>query len=183
LDGDIVVQTTATAAPASTGGVSTAALPSTACFDRDTIYVSKGGSAHSCPALTGSVGAPTPPGRYCVRRQGEAQIRGGLTGLFQNRSKWFLLEPQFATTRSRMQLHPGIMSAGCITVMDGSCFDLLAGVLNSGTTSTATGYDGYPPGNAEGVTNAAHDVDCVGTLTVTSTIGGCTSGPPTEGRD
>jgi hypothetical protein len=47
-----------------------------------------------------------------------------------DRSKWYLIEPQFSTTRSRMHLHPGSVSAGCVTVTDKSCFDQLADVLN-----------------------------------------------------
>ena len=164
LDGSISVQTSRAPADAT---VSPLSLPSTACYDGDTMYVIKDGRSHSCPALTGSIGEPTPPGRYCIRRQGEAQIRGGLKGaLLQDRPSWFLLEPQFETTRTRMQLHPGTMSSGCITVTDRGCFDKLASVLNSGDTTTAIGSDGYPPGNAEGVHNEPHEVKCVGILTV-----------------
>jgi hypothetical protein len=144
-----------------------------ACFDGATITVSKAGRSHSCPAFTSST-APTPLGQHCIRRQGEAQISGGIVGrLFQDRSRWYLLEPQFTTTRSRMQLHPGTRSTGCITVTNSDCYDQLAGVLNTRGTVRGFGYDGYPPGNAEGVTNPRRAVNCVAMLTVTSTTGGC----------
>jgi outer membrane protein OmpA-like peptidoglycan-associated protein len=144
-----------------------------ACFDGSTIYVSKGGQSHSCSALTGNIGAPTPSGTFCIRRQGEAQRRGGLRGIFQDRSRWYLIEPQFPTTRFKMQLHFGTFSSGCITVTDQACFERLASILNSPGTFRGFGYDGYPPGNSEGVNNPRRSVDCVGWLEVTS-AGGCT---------
>jgi len=145
-----------------------------ACFDGATVTVTKNRTTHACTAFSGSIGDPTPNGRFCVRPQGEAQRAGGITGrLFQDRTVWYLLEPQFTTTRSRMQLHPGTMSSGCITVTDRSCFDRLARVLNSPGTDTGRGYDGYPPGNSAGVTNPQRNVDCVAWLDVTSTRGGC----------
>ncbi|HET7882635.1 MAG TPA: DUF4157 domain-containing protein [Acetobacteraceae bacterium] len=169
VTGDISVHTGASAPTVAVPGLSTEA-----CYDGDQLYVSKGGATAACPALTGTVGDPTPPGQYCVRPQGEAQVSGGLRGrLLQDRSKWFLLEPQFTTTRSRMMLHPGIMSAGCITVMDRGCFDRMAAVLNAGARSSATGYDGYPPGNSAGVENTPRAVSCVGTLSVVGRVGGC----------
>ncbi|MBI4220678.1 MAG: DUF4157 domain-containing protein [Chloroflexi bacterium] len=153
------------------------AYPYVACFDGSTVYVRKNGRTHSCPAVTGTRGEPTPNGTYLIRRQGEAQrTRWYRSG----RARWYLLEPQFPTTRSRMHLHPGGVSAGCITVTDDSCFDQLAEILNSPGTATGTGYDGYPPGNAEGVTNPEKTVTGVGWLLVTSSPGGCpfTSAPP-----
>jgi hypothetical protein len=176
VDGTISVSTPSSGAVSSGGTPAT--LPSTACYDGDILYTNKGGSSHACPALTGTIGDPTPSGRYCLRRQGEAQVGGGLRGrLLQDRDRWFLLEPLFPTTRFRMQLHPGGMSSGCITVMDRSCFDQLALVLNAGSTTSETGYDGYPPGNASGTVNPPHAVDCVGILTVTPNFGGCRSSP------
>ncbi len=174
LEGDISVST-----PTASGeSAAVPTLPTTACYDGDILYVSKGGRSYSCPALTGTVGDPTPPGLYCIRRQGEAIISGGVKGrVLQDRQSWFLLEPQFSTNRFKMVLHPGTMSSGCITVMDRTCFDQLAGVLNSGETARATGYDGYPPGNSSGTETPAHDVDCVGFLTVTSTFGNCARNP------
>gem|GEM_PF-5590089 len=144
-----------------------------ACFDGATITVTKNRLTHSCDAFSGSVGAPTPPGRFCIRMQGAAQIRGGLRGLFQDRSSWYLLEPQFTTSRSRMQLHPGVMSSGCITVRDRACFDRLAAVLNSPGLDFGRGYDGYPPGNAEHVDNPERSVSCVAWLDVSSSPGSC----------
>lgn len=149
-----------------------------ACFDGSTVFVNKGGKSQSCPALTDTGTGATPPGVYCIRPQGDVQIAGGIIGrLWQNRKKWHLLEPQFATTRFRMHLHPGSHSAGCVTVTDTKCFDKLASILNSGGTITAEGYDGYPPGNKAGkggteVVNPKHSVSCVGMLLVTSP-GGC----------
>ncbi len=148
--------------------------PFVACFDGSTVYARKNGMRHRCSAVTGTAGAPTPDGVYCIRRQGEAQISGGLTGrIFQDRDEWYLLEPQFSTTRYRMHLHPGRNSEGCVTATDEGCFDQLANVLNSSGTTTAQGYDGYPPGNAAGVTNSQRSVTCVGLLFVTSSSGGC----------
>jgi hypothetical protein len=84
----------------------------------------------------------------------------------QDRRRWYLLEPQFPTSRSRLQLHYGIASEGCITVRDSHCFTTLEGVLNQGGTATGTGYDGYPPGNEDGVVNEPRSVDCVAWLDV-----------------
>ena len=174
LDGQIAVQT-----PAAAPAAAAPAMSGDACFDGDKFYVNKGGKTASCAALTGSIGEPTPPGAYCIRHQGEAQTAGRQGRLhLQDRPHWFLLEPQFATTRSRMMLHPGTMSSGCITVMDRGCFDQMAAVLEAGATSSAVGYDGYPPGNAEKVQNAARDVTCVGKLTVSGQIGSCGAANP-----
>jgi hypothetical protein len=175
--------TTPSAAPQSQAP----AMTTGACFDGNQLYVSKGGKSVGCPALSGTIGEPTPPGTYCIRHQGEAQTRGGLKGmLFQDRPHWFLLEPQFATTRSRMMLHPGVMSSGCITVMDHGCFNQAAAALESGAGSSGTGYDGYPPGNDEGVQNPKHDVTCATMLTVSGQIGSCggtaSSGTPPAQR-
>ncbi len=145
-----------------------------ACFDGSNITVTKNRRTHSCTAFTGSVGAPTPNGRYCIRRQGEAQIGGGITGrVLQDRDVWHLLEPQFRTTRSRMQLHAGTRSSGCITVNDRACFDRLATLINAAGTDTGHGYDGYPPGNSDGVSNRRRSITCVAWLDVTSTSGTC----------
>jgi hypothetical protein len=143
-----------------------------ACFDGTRLTVRKNGMRDSCPAITGTSGAPTPAGLFCIRREGEAQRRGGLRGLAQDRSRWYLIEPQFTTSRSRMHIHAGIMSAGCITVTDRGCFGRIEAILNSPGTVTGTGYDGYPPGNTEGVANPQTNVTCVGWLLVTGT-GGC----------
>jgi hypothetical protein len=145
-----------------------------ACFDKNTITVFKNGRTHSCSAFTSSSN-PTPNGRFCIRRQGEAQRRGGIAGLFQDRTRWYLLEPQFSTTRSRMMLHHGSRSTGCITVTDANCFQALESILNSAGTVYAAGYDGYPPGNADGVTNPQLPVRCVSWLEVTDP-GGCAPG-------
>ena len=145
-----------------------------ACFDGVTITVTKNRTTSSCPAFTGSTGAPTPNGRFCIRLQGEAQIAGGIIGrIFQDRNVWFLIEPQFRTIRSRMQLHPGTRSSGCITVNNRACFNRLATVLNSPGTDIGRGYDGYPPGNSAGVTNPERSINCVAWLDVTSTRGSC----------
>ena len=145
-----------------------------ACFDGTTITVTKNRASHSCTAFTGSIGAPTPNGRYCIRRQGEAQIAGGITGrVFQDRDVWHLIEPQFSTTRSRMQLHPGTRSSGCITVNDRACFDRLAALLNRPGTDSGHGYDGYPPGNSDGVSNRRRSIRCVAWLDISSTSGSC----------
>lgn len=147
-------------------------------FNGSSITITKGRLFQTCTALTDS-SAPTPKGRFCVRRQGEAQRWGGwmgtvgrLGGFFsstavrQDRSSWYLLEPQFTTTRSKMDLHFGTRSEGCITVTNADCFQNLETVLNQPGTSPGTGYDGYPPGNAEGVQNPQHSVDCVAFLDV-----------------
>lgn len=143
------------------------------CFDGEIVTASKNGRTQSCDAITSS-DAPTPNGRYCVRPQGEAQRRAWFkTIVGHSRHNWFLLEPQFATTRFRMDLHPGSISAGCVTVTDSRCFDQLASVLNEPGLDTATGYDGYPPGNERGVKNSPRQVECVAWLDVTSTRRGC----------
>jgi hypothetical protein len=143
-----------------------------ACFDGSMITVTKNRVTHSCSAFTGSVGEPTPNGRFCVRMQGMAIIAGGLKGrLLQDREVWYLLEPQFPTTRFKMILHPGVRSSGCITVNDRACFDQLAAVLNGPGVDLGRGYDGYPPGNSEGVVREKESVVCVAWLDVTSTRG------------
>jgi hypothetical protein len=142
------------------------------CFDGEKVIFSSNAKAQVCPALTDSGAGATPAGIYCIRPQGEAQRAGGIVGeLFQDRSRWFLLEPQFPTTRFRMHLHPGSHSAGCVTVTSSLCFDILAGALNSNPRVSAEGFDGYPPGNTAGkggeeVKNPKHSVECVGWLVV-----------------
>ncbi len=143
--------------------------PYAACYDATTVIVRKNGRMHSCPAVTGSIGSPTPNGLYCIRGQGVAQR----TKWHRGRSKWYLIEPQFSTTRSRMHLHPGSISAGCVTVTNESCFDRLAAILNRPGTVTGVGYDGYPPGNTEGVTNPRRTITCVGWLLVNRSTGAC----------
>lgn len=142
-----------------------------ACYDGANVYVNKNGRAHHCAAVTGSVGGPTPDGDYCIREQGAAQL--GWIPFVRDHSNWYLLEPQFSTTRFRMHLHPGSVSAGCVTVTDTRCFGRIAGILNRSGRITRDGYDGYPPGNSEGVTNPKRSVTCVGLLTVRRRAGGC----------
>ena len=151
--------------------------PPVACFDGTTVHVRKGGSSESCAAITGNIGAPTPNGTYCIREQGAAQRHR----FYRRRSHWYLLEPQFSTTRSRMQLHPGRFSEGCITVTNSACFDRLAAILNRGSTITASGYDGYPPGNSYGVSEPKRTVTCVGYLRVDRRGRGCVLMVPTSG--
>jgi outer membrane protein OmpA-like peptidoglycan-associated protein len=145
------------------------ANPFTACYDGTRIYVRKNGQSHSCPALTGNIGAPTPNGIYLIRRQGEAQR----TTFYRDRTRWYLLEPQFTTTRYRMHLHPGNFSEGCITVTNSSCFNQLAAILNGPGTVSGPGYDGYPPGNTSGTTNPRRTVTGVGWLRVIRRTGAC----------
>jgi len=144
-----------------------------ACYDGSHVYVNKNGRTHNCAAVTGTVGIPTPDGEYCIREQGAAQR--GWRPWRGSHSDWFLLEPQFTTTRSRMHLHPGSASAGCVTVTDDSCFGRLASILNSSGRITRDGYDGYPPGNSDGVTNPKAPKTCVGLLLVSRHRGGCSS--------
>jgi hypothetical protein len=84
--------------------------------------------------------------------------------------KWFLLEPLFTTTRSRMMLQPGTMSAVCITVLGRDCVDRIASVLNAGACSTEPAHDGYPPGNSAVVSNPQRDVACMGALDVVGRV-------------
>jgi hypothetical protein len=150
-----------------------------ACFDGEKVSVNKGGKTASCPAMTSAGAGATPAGRYLVRNQGEAQITGGLIGaVAQDRSKWYLLEPQFATSRYRMHLHPGSHSAGCVTVTDKNCFEKLASVLNNAGKVTGDGYDGYPPGNTAGksgteVKNQKKTVTGIGWIVVNYSKGIC----------
>jgi hypothetical protein len=141
-----------------------------ACFDGKTVTVTKNGQSVSCPAITSS-DAPTPEGQFCVRQQGEAQRESHWYR--KSHSRWYLLEPQFETTRSRMDLHPGSVSKGCVTVTDSTCFGKMQTVLNSGGREAGFGYDGYPPGNSDGVKNPRKDVDCVAILSVSHTEGAC----------
>jgi outer membrane protein OmpA-like peptidoglycan-associated protein len=144
-----------------------------ACYDGSTVYVNKNGSSHHCAAITGTVGGPTPDGEYCIREQGAAQLGRTLRHPLRDHSDWYLLEPQFSTTRFRMHLHPGSASAGCVTVTNSPCFDTLAGILNRSGRMTRDGFDGYPPGNSEGVTNPKAPKTCVGLLLVRRRVGGC----------
>ena len=138
-----------------------------ACFDGKTIYANKNGKRDNCTAITGSIGAPTPDGEYLIREQGVAIVAGGLKGrLLQNRELWYLLEPQFSTTRFKMILHPGTLSSGCVTVTDKNCFSKIAEILNSSGTIEGKGYDGYPPGNTEGVKTEEKVITSVGKLIV-----------------
>jgi hypothetical protein len=159
-------------------------------FDGSTIVASKGSDRAECDAFT-SGSAPTPQGRFCIRRQGEAQRLGGVRGALarwvldpvynpfgagpvrKDTRHWFLIEPQFDTTRSRMQIHYGIASEGCITVRDSDCFHRLEGVLELPGTASGWGYDGYPPGNDAGKDHKEQheekrSVDCVAWLDVSS---------------
>jgi len=150
-----------------------AASPREACFDGKVVAVIKNNKSAACAAIT-STEAPTPNGDFCVRRQGEAQLADSPLHPFRpSRSRWYLLEPQFNTTRSRMDLHPGSVSKGCVTVTDFGCFSEIEAVLNSGGTTTGYGYDGYPPGNDEGVQNPRKSVDCVAVLKVGYKEGAC----------
>jgi hypothetical protein len=153
-------------------------------FDGGSIAVWKGNDRAVCDAFTSS-SAPTPHGRFCIRRQGEAQRLGGARGALargfdavlnpvggspvrKDTRRWFLLEPQFETTRSRLQLHYGIASEGCITVTDSDCFHRLESVLEQPGTAAGSGYDGYPPGNDAGIDKDKQSVDCVAWLDVTT---------------
>jgi outer membrane protein OmpA-like peptidoglycan-associated protein len=136
-------------------------------FDGSTITARKGTLSASCPAIT-SPGEPIPPGRYCIRGQGEAQLPSHWYSVRPSRSTWFLLEPQFETRRFRMDIHPGSISEGCVTLSDRDCFSRIAAVLNQPGTTSGFGYDGYPPGNSAGVNNPRRTVTCVGWLEVVS---------------
>lgn len=140
-----------------------------ATFEGTSITIYKGGKRHSCSAITSSL-APTPFGKYCIRRQGEEQ-RTGFFGQRPEREKWYLLEPQFETRRSRMHLHLGSNSVGCITVTNKICFDNLSKVINLPGIIKGFGFDGYPPGNAENVNNSKTEINCVAILFVHSLNG------------
>lgn len=152
--------------------------PAHAVFSGSRLTVGKSGQSWECDALT-DPSAPTPTGSYCIRKQGEGQRWGGLKGTLgrlggvfastavrQDRSRWYLLEPKFTTSRSKLDLHFGTRSEGCVTVTDADCFQKLENILNSPGTVAGTGYDGYPPGNSEGVKNEPHAVECAGLLEV-----------------
>ena len=115
--------------------------PYVGCFDGSKLTVSKGGDTASCEAFS-SKGDPTPEGKYCIRLQGATQTKG--------HSSWFLIEPQFKTKRSRMHIHPGSNSLGCVTVKKkDKCFDKIAKILNKSGTETGWGHDGCPPSNTD----------------------------------
>jgi hypothetical protein len=169
----------AATAPSPTGPAppipSPSALAQQACFEGHTVHVNKNGRSIACPAVTSS-SDPTPIGQFCVRKQGEAQLPWHWYRFWRaDRSSWFLLEPQFPTTRFRMDLHPGSVSKGCVTVRDSDCFQKMAAILSSGGTTVGYGYDGYPPGNSEGVSNVRKDVECVAMLDVNYKEGACGS--------
>ena len=115
-------------------------------------------------STTDAAANPTPSGRYCIRHKGETQR--------ENHKEWFLLEPQFDTTRNRMHLHLGHYSLGCVTVIDPTCYELLAGILENGTTWKGYGHDGCPPGSSKADNSDCKEdqpkkvVDCVGWLEV-----------------
>ena len=144
-----------------------------ACFDGSTVRVSKNGTQHQCPAVTGNVGLPTPNGEFCIREQGRKQTSG--------HGSWHLLEPLFPTTRSRMHLHPGTASSGCVTVTDVGCFNSLATILNGPGRVTEPGHDGCPPGNKDCTrlwgflqrVEPKKDKICVGRLLVTNDPSRC----------
>jgi outer membrane protein OmpA-like peptidoglycan-associated protein len=149
-----------------------------ACYDGRTVYAIKNGRTHQCAAVTGTSGAPTPDGEYCIREQGAAQLGWRP---WRDHSSWYLLEPQFSTSRSRMHLHPGSISEGCVTVTNETCFSELASILNGSGRITRNGYDGYPPGNGEGVSNPEEPKTCVGLLLVdTSNAGSCNAAISSE---
>jgi hypothetical protein len=167
-----------------------------ATFDGATIVAAKGNYRAVCDAFTSS-SAPTPNGRFCVRRQGEAQHLGGWRGALawglsafydrygegpvrKDTSRWFLIEPQFTTSRSRMQIHYGIASEGCVTVTDSDCFHRLETILEQPGTDSGWGYDGYPPGNDADVSKDQQSVDCVAWLDVTDST---TSTPTSESAE
>ncbi len=161
-------------------GIETKTIGHTACFDGATVFVNKNGKSHACSAITGTAGAPTPNGWYCIRKQGAAQLSDISIGPIdiRKRSDWYLLEPQFTTERFKMQLHPGGVSEGCVTVTDDKCFEQLATILNGPGVMSGIGYDGYPPGNKAGdsgseVKNPKKRVACVGWLRVNREKGGC----------
>jgi len=151
-------------------------------FDGVQLTAANRGDFVSCEAFTSS-SAPTPEGRFCVRREGEAQRLGGVKGAWgrvkaffdpdsdiapvrQDRRRWFLIEPQFPTSRSRMQIHYGIASEGCVTVRDSLCFRVVELMVEGGDVAQGTGYDGYPPGNDANVVREERPVDCVAWLDV-----------------
>lgn len=152
--------------------------PATALFDGSTVTVTAGGRSASCAAFTSDT-APIPEGFYCIRRQGDTQVKNRVLGipvgetiarLFgQSHADWFLLEPQFSMTapRSRLHLHAGSYSEGCVTLRDKSCFRTISAILNGAGSTEGLGYDGLPPGSDAGHPNrGVKSVDCIGWLTV-----------------
>ncbi len=178
-----VLQRRITDAPAETSTPrSIAPEPARAVFDGSLISVTVGSKTATCAAFT-SEKAPIPDGLYCIRRQGETQVKDRIgfgrwripvgetvaSFLGQSHAEWFLLEPQFsmAIPRSRLHLHAGGYSEGCVTLHDKECFRKIAILLNSADATVGLGYDGNPPGSSAGYQDAeAHNVDCVGWLEV-----------------
>lgn len=112
-----------------------------ACYDYSEITVvdKKTKKSQTCSAIT-DPRKPTPTGVHCIRKQGDTQLPG--------KDKWYLLEPQFQTTRCRMSLHYGTRTEGCITVTDKDCFDKLEAILNLEREEVSgVGHDGRPPGH------------------------------------
>ena len=102
--------------------------PHTACFDGNQIKVQQGNRMHTCDAASSKT--PAPDGLYCIREQGQAQRPE--RWYRSSHKSWYLLEPQFKTSRSRMHLHPGSTSKGCIIVKDKKCFKRLQILLTGG---------------------------------------------------
>lgn len=152
-------------------------------LEKKEITVTKPGERSISCKLEVNLAKPTPEGSYCIRPQGKEQISisnvrtwaspvdnfGAIVseitnGKFQKnslRSEWHLLEPQFNTNSSRINLHPGTISAGCVTVTDNQCYSNIAGILNSSETFLGYGTNGKPTTN-----NSGNTVTCVGILTV-----------------
>ncbi len=128
------------------------------------LEVSKSGKTGSCKAFGSN--KPPPNGKYCIRRRGEAQ-RDGFLQMRAARNFWYLFEPQFRTPRSRLNLHYGTSTIGCINVPSYTCyFSKIVPILDQPGLTRGIGYDGYPPGNKEKVKNKRKKVNCVAWLYV-----------------
>jgi hypothetical protein len=151
---------------------------------REITVVKKGERPIMCK-LEVNTAKPTPVGSYCIRNKGAAQITTSdwrtLASPYQNfraivsevtsgkflqnslRSEWHLLEPQFNTDVSRINLHPGTLSEGCVTVTDNQCYTKIATLLASSESFLGYGTNGKSTTN-----NPQNVVTCVGILTVTN---------------
>ncbi len=128
------------------------------------LEVSKSGKTGSCRAFGSNT--PPPKGRYCIRRRGEPQ-RYGFLHRRPARKFWYLLEPQFRTSRYRLHLHYGTSTSGCINVPNHTCyFSKIVPILDQPGYTWGTGYDGYPPGNKKVPNKRSKRVKCVAWLYV-----------------
>ncbi|XP_067040337.1 uncharacterized protein [Acropora muricata] len=109
----------------------------------DQVTCKKGGSSVTCttqpPTETrdDKDGGPTPRGEYLIgRRHTHWRKKIDWYNLFpkkEDNSGYYSSTQPTETGRSHMGLHPGSVSLGCVTVKEGTCWDNIHSVIDSGT--------------------------------------------------